>query len=233
MIVNKNNPKKANTNEIDPIKRSKLADLFRYIRSFIPLLLSHHPECEEFKDHTLNIGKMRLCIGCFIGYPSGIIGIFLLFYSKLVFIISSQILITIGIILLSTFLLSPLKLIRNKKLKIIQKIIIGFGGAFLFWGIRNLPYPQNVRILIFNYTFGGLLSILNLYHAYGFFSHCYRCQISFNWGMCSGFITIQNSFKKYNLNNFLLLMNDFSNSMKMRRDRKKSSLFSNNHKKER
>jgi len=49
------------------------------LKSFFPLFLSHHPECKHFKGHTIKVGKVRLCIGCFIGYPSAILGIFLIY----------------------------------------------------------------------------------------------------------------------------------------------------------
>lgn len=223
MILNKRTQKMAHVSDNDHGKRSKMIKLFLYIWSFLPLLLSHHPECEEFKDHTLNFKKVKLYIGCFVGYPSTIIGIQVILFFNINFIISSQILIIIGILLMSIILLSPLKQIKKKKQKIVQKIIIGIGGAFLFCGIRRLPNPPNIRFLLLYFTFGGIISVLNLYHAYGFFSHCYQCTVPFNWGKCSGFSSIQNNLEKYDLNNFLLLIQDFSNYIKMRREKKNSN----------
>jgi len=206
--------------------KSRLLRFFLYIKCFTPLLLSHHPECEKFKDHTINIGKTKLCIGCFVGYPSAFIGIFILFLTNLAFIISSQFLIIIGTFMMSVFFLSPLRLITNKKQKIFQKIIIGFGGAFLFWGIINLPNPPYIRIILTFCILVGILSILNFYHGYNFLKKCYRCNLPFNWGRCSGFTSIQNNLEKKGLNNILRWFDNYSKSIRIRREKKKSIIIS-------
>ena len=205
--------------------KSQLLRFFQIIRSFIPLLLSHHPECQKFKDHTLKVGKVRLCIGCFVGYPSTFIGIYVLFLINLIFIISSQFLIIIGIILISAFFLGPIGLITKKTQKIFQKIIIGFGVAFLFWGIYFLPYTPFIRTLSIFFIFGGILSILNFYHGYNFLIKCYHCQVPFNWGRCSGFTSIHKNFEKFGLNNILLWFDNYSKSIKFRREKKNSIIL--------
>ena len=37
--------------------------------STIRVILAHHPYCDPFKEHTFNIGKLRLCRGCWLSYP--------------------------------------------------------------------------------------------------------------------------------------------------------------------
>ena len=39
--------------------RSKIKKFLLYGKSFLPFFLSHHPECESFKGHTLNFGKVK------------------------------------------------------------------------------------------------------------------------------------------------------------------------------
>ena len=41
--------------------------MFRW--STIRVILAHHPYCDPFKEHTFNIGKLRLCRGCWLSYP--------------------------------------------------------------------------------------------------------------------------------------------------------------------
>lgn len=41
--------------------------MFRW--STIRVMLAHHPYCDPFKEHTFNIGKLRLCRGCWLSYP--------------------------------------------------------------------------------------------------------------------------------------------------------------------
>ena len=203
-----------------PNIKSKIKTFLSYIWSFGPLFLSHHPECDEFKEHTINISKVRLCIGCFVGYPTAIFGIYIIDLLNLNNIIYPQYLLMLSVLCLSTIVLSPLKKIKRKKYKILQKFIIGFGASFLFWGIRNLPNPMYINRIIFYHVFSILLSLLNLYHAYGFISTCYKCKDPFNWGQCLGFSSIQKRFQKHGLDNFLIPLNGLTNKIKNKRIQK-------------
>ena len=90
-----------------------------------PFLLSHHPDCDKFAiNHTINVGKYRFCIGCFVGYPTAIIGILAFYFLNLVNLLDSLFLLVIALILLATFFLSPLNLTKIKTIKIIQKFLI-------------------------------------------------------------------------------------------------------------
>lgn len=194
---------------------------FLYIKSFLPFFLSHHPECERFKEHTLNLGKVRLCIGCFIGYPTAICAFFLIRFLNLHLLFSAQPFFILSLIFLGTFFLSPLNLTKYKKIKIFQKILIGIGAAILFNWImeRNFSYFINIRTAFI--VFYILLTVLNLYHAYGILSSCYTCETPFNWGKCSGFCTIRNRMRKNSVDNFLLKFEDFSCRLLERRIKKK------------
>ena len=105
---------------------SKLKGFFKNYGS---LLLSHHPSCSRYKDHTLNISKIRLCIGCFIGYPSALLSIILgnfLIYPA----VSQKIwLLLIGIFMFLFQFLSLTKLTEIKLIKIIQKFLMGWGAG--------------------------------------------------------------------------------------------------------
>jgi hypothetical protein len=126
---------------------SSIKKFFLYGKSFLPFFLSHHPECERFKEHTLNIGKVRLCIGCFIGYPTALCSFFLIRILNLSSMFSTLPFFILSFIFLGTFFLSPLNLVKSKKIKIFQKILIGIGAAILFNWImeRNFSYLINLR----------------------------------------------------------------------------------------
>jgi len=201
--------------------RSKVMKFLLYGKSFLSFFLSHHPECESFKGHTLNFGKIKLCIGCFIGYPTAAIALLLIrvfdlsgfFYSPFFFVLS--------IIFLGTFFLSLLQLTRNKKIKIIQKFLIGLGAALLFNWIMKRPNSYEVNSRTAFITFYILLVFLNVYHAYGILGSCYKCSTPFNWGMCPGFCTIRKRIAENKLDNFLLKFNDFSHKILVRRVKNK------------
>ena len=200
--------------------RSKIKNGILYIYSFWPLILSHHPECDKFNNHTINFGKnVRLCIGCFVGYPIAILGMFLLPLFNITSLIPVDYFLPISIVLLATFILSPLKLTKNKTVKIIQKALIGLGSSFLFWYIMTRPNPRIVNIFIFYFSFGAILTILNIYHVLGFILTCYKCETPFLWGSCGGLISIRKNFEKFGLDNFFLSFEEFSNSIKEKRER--------------
>jgi hypothetical protein len=173
-------------------KKKKLKNGIMYAFSFWPLILSHHPVCDRFSGHTLNIGRIRFCIGCFIGYPTALLGIFLIEFFKISNLIPYENFLWIGIIFLSTFILSLLNLTKIKIIKIIQKIIIGLGASFIFWWIWYGNATPQVKLFTFSYVFSIIIGGLNIYHVYGFFRTCYKCETPFSWGKCPGFSYIRN-----------------------------------------
>ena len=202
-------------------QQGKFLKFLLYGKSFLSLLSAHHPECEKFsKSHTINIGKIRFCIGCFVGYPVAFIALFLINFLNLNSSILYSFFLTFSIIFLATFILSPLKLTKNKKIKIMQKIFIGIGAALLYSWILGLPNPARTNSTIAFIVLYILISILNLYHAYGFLNTCYRCESPFDWGRCPGFKSIRNSMEKYGLFNFLIYLEDFSYKLIERREKR-------------
>ena len=183
------------------MNREKLKSITTYLKCMKPFLLSHHPECEKFeKNHTINIGKYRFCIGCFVGYPSALIGIIIIRLLNLVEIFNSFCFLITALVLISTFVLSPLNLTKIKAIKIIQKSLIGLGSAFLFWYILTMQNPFFFNLIYFILVFGLLLTFLNVYHGYSFHKICKKCEYSMDWDNCPGFRKINECFKKHNIN---------------------------------
>lgn len=184
--------------------RGKVKTYLLYLKCMKNLLLSHHPNCDTFDNHTINIGKnTRLCIGCFVGYPVAIFGIVIIYLLNLGEIFNSTFFFTIGMMLLSFFILSPLNLTKIKAIKIIQKILIGIGSAFLFWWVWSTSNPFIINFMYFLMVFGLLLTLLNAYHVYGFYNTCKKCDTPFDWEDCPGFQDVSNCFKEHDLKNIL------------------------------
>ena len=180
---------------MNPLKK-----LYLYIKCVRPILLSHHPNCEKFgNNHTINIGKYRFCIGCYVGYPTAILGIIILYFSGLLRVFNSDLLFYTALILLSSFILSPLKLTDFKAIKIIQKALIGLGSSFLFWWVFTMPYIIYIRVMIFLLVFGFLITLLNIYHGLNLYMTCKKCEYELDWQNCPGLEEVFNCFKKYNL----------------------------------
>jgi len=101
------------------------------IKKYGQIFFSHHPSCSHYQNHTLNFPKirLRLCIGCFIGYPSALLSILLGIYFIYPAISQKIYILIFGIILFSFQFLSLTKLTEIKPIKIIQKFLIGFGAG--------------------------------------------------------------------------------------------------------
>jgi len=111
------------------------------------MLLAHHPDCPPFRTHTFSIRSVRFCIGCFIGYPAAIAGIFLGYF---IIRFGSQTLLPVGLVGVAFYLsqmLSFWKVAEKKPVKILQKCMIGLGSGFLvitafmvteLWGIWHI-----------------------------------------------------------------------------------------------
>jgi len=115
------------------------------------------------------------------------LGILIIYLLGLLIPFSSEFLLITGIILLSSFILSPLNLTKVRNIKIIQKFFIGLGFAFLFWGIWTLPNPFVNNLILFFIIFGIFYAIIMSYHAYNFYKTCKKCEYSLDWEKCPGF----------------------------------------------
>ncbi len=49
-----------------------------------PLLLAHHPTCEFYDHHVLEVYGQKLCMGCFVVYPVGFVSLVALLLGSLV-----------------------------------------------------------------------------------------------------------------------------------------------------
>ncbi len=184
--------------------------------------MSHHPECERFKNHTLNYKRIRLCIGCFIGYPTAIISILILGVFNLHRLISSRYLLIFGILFIASFVLSPLNLTKIKFVKIVQKFLIGLGSALIFWGVWSLPNSNLTNFTISFTILIKLFIIFNLYHTYSFYRTCINCKTPFDWSKCSGVSSIRQNLIKYSLTNIFEAFDEINKRILRKRENKKS-----------
>ncbi len=183
----------------------KKKSFFLYFRSIKPLILSHHPFCQTFENHTIRIGSRRFCIGCYVGYPATIFTLLFIYFARLYIAFGSGSFFLIGALLLSTFALSLLHLTESRRIKILQKASMGVGSGFLFWGIWSTPNDWITNFLSSLALFGALFLLFNAYHAYGLHRSCKKCEYGGNWGSCPGFEFYFEYLKAHDLPDFLNL----------------------------
>ena len=139
------------------------------------ILLSHHPDCEKFENHTFNIRGTRLCVGCLAFYPTFIIvfsSIYLLgFYS-----VNYEKLIYLGVLQSSILSINFLGLAKTKISKFITKVILGSGIAFILVGILKSPIIFIFKLLILAIFF-AILTVLNFLRVKIMINTCKKCDL--------------------------------------------------------
>lgn len=162
-----------------------LADIYKGFKSVAPMILSHHPPCETYKNHTINIGRVKLCIGCFIGYSSAILTILLV---KILHDQNSFNLIPIlilGIILSLAQLLSLTSLTERKSIKIMQKFLIGTGSGFIIIFLYlTINLPVTFKLVLIYIVISILVIPIGILHYRTSAKTCEKCKIKDIPGKC-------------------------------------------------
>ena len=180
-------------NNIDPVtKRSFKERIQRHYRALKPILLSHHPLCDEFQggNHTFRLFDKDFCIGCFITYPTALIFYIIGYLSGLFSILSTPNLWYIGFGGCSIYLLSILGLAKKKNIKIFTKIIIGIGIAFCVAAIWSLPYDFVINFILMSLFFMAGHIFINSIRAWHIYKTCKACKYEFDWKICPGMSSI-------------------------------------------
>ncbi len=162
-----------------------MADIYQGFKSVAPMILSHHPPCETYKNHTINIGKLKLCIGCTIGYSSAILSIILI---KILYDRNSFNLIPIlilGIIFSLAQLLSLSSITEVKSIKIIQKFLIGTGSGFIIIFLYlTINLPEIFKLIVIFICISILVIPIGLLHYRTSSKTCENCEIKKIPGKC-------------------------------------------------
>jgi len=122
-----------------------------------------------------------------VGYPVAFGSVIILYYVLNYIEITLPTLFWLGVIFMSSIILSPLNLTKYKPIKTIQKILFNIGGGFLFWWTWRLTSSTLLNFLIFFSLFSALLTLVNSYHAYGLYKTCRDCDYNLKWEKCPGF----------------------------------------------
>ena len=155
-----------------------------------PFLLAHHPSCDVFSNHTLNIRGWRLCLGCFVIYPSAIIVLTLLFilsdFHSIDYLMAFY-------IALAMFLINSIRKIvykdnLPKSVQIVFRIILGISLASILYSIWLAPQPEQYMIL------GMFLAIAigyNLFNSKKMLKTCKKCNQYSKFPKCEGLNNIK------------------------------------------
>ena len=170
---------------------------FRLLLSdFKPIMLSHHPNCDEFSAHVYHVGKRHLCIGCFTFYPVIIITIIvtLLFIDLNIYNVIGMYL--ISFIFFIPIIFSVIGLTKFRFLKILSKASNGIGVGLHLVSVFLLPFPLIVKILTLlelNFLIGAIAYI----RANHLKNDCGKCDYQGNWDDCPGMKNIRDKLYEH------------------------------------
>jgi len=170
---------------------SAFTEAKRVLVMVFPLLLSHHPICEEYMPDMLKIGKVHLCKGCFLGYSFSIFLLALYFLilpgMKMEILLEPELMIPVGIILGSLQLARAFIIRAPSWWKTVQKLLLGAGIASVIIGVVELPLDGIYRFLILAvcfFTYGLLGGVLRFHYLK---RTCQECRFHGEWERCEGF----------------------------------------------
>jgi hypothetical protein len=176
----------------EPIKKKR--GFFQTVRDFYwalqPIFWTHHPMCSYYKDHTIHLFNKDLCIGCFVGIPSGFLMLFIGSITGLFDMFNTKQLWSIGFVMISVYFLSIFGLTNSKKIKITTKIIIGSGAGFIVAAIFSYPDIFIIKLIVSIVVIGGLLSLINVIRLLKMNRTCKKCEYKRDLDHCPGFSKI-------------------------------------------
>ena len=104
---------------------------FRHLKEFTDLFLSHHKNCSCFKEHVLNLNKLRICAGCLFAA----IGIFasIILFGSIYYFLNNALYVVLfgGSLMLASFF--SMKIAQTKPSRTIRKFLLGFGMPLYYY----------------------------------------------------------------------------------------------------
>ncbi len=176
--------------------RQKFSRFRLLLSDFKPIMLSHHPNCDEFSNHVYHLGKQRLCIGCFTFYPVIIITIILtlLFVDLTIYNLIDMYL--ISFVFFIPIILSVVGLTKYRFLKISTKASNGIGVGLHLVSVFLLPLPLIIKIFtLFQINF--LVGAIAYIRSKRIKKDCIKCDYQGNWDDCPGMKNIRDKLYEH------------------------------------
>ena len=171
----------ANINIFGVSNMGRLRDYFKEN----PFLLAHHPSCESFSNHTLNIRGWRLCLGCFVIYPSAIVSLLVLFVLLNYFAFDYMAMFIGSVIFFGINLIRKIVFKDNlqKRTQVVFRMILGLSLAFILTAIWLAPPTQRLYIIL---LFLSIAIGYNLFNSKKMLKTCKECSRYPEFPKCEG-----------------------------------------------
>ncbi len=191
----------------DKAKKMKFGTKIKLaLQAIKPIITSHHPLCDQYKEHSFHLFGRDWCIGCYIGYPSGILMLIMGYLTGLFQILEVSALFITGASLMGSYILSIVGLTKIRWIKIFSKIPLGIGAAFLIAGLFSLSGPIWLSFLLSFLLIQIFITIINVKRALEMKKTCAECEYASNHNICPGMHPVMEKLNKIKKNGKISLL---------------------------
>ncbi len=162
-----------------------------------PILLSHHPNCEQYDDDVYHISKYRLCIGCFTFYPTIVVTVVLTLLFVELTIPNLILLFFISFLFFTPIFLNVLGLTKLKFIKISSKLLIGIGVGFFVVSVLFLPLLHFLVRIVLLFEVNFFIGVIAYIRARRMQKECKQCPYEGDWDSCPGMGPIRQKLLKH------------------------------------
>jgi len=177
-------------NEGPKKNKGLMGDILRGFPKLLPFALSHHPDCKQYRNDVIRLGRVRLCRGCTIAY--GLVLVIITSYLVLSPLrdlfngISPVLIIGIGVLL--GFVQVVRAVFRKMGIigKSLVKVSLGIGISMILIGILRLElgftatYWTIIGLFLLYGVVGGTLRFLYMKKT------CEECEFKADLKECKG-----------------------------------------------
>ncbi len=148
-----------------------------------PIVLAHHPSCEKFSHHTFTFRGRKLCLGCFVMYPTAAVALACLLLVNSVSSLNYLALLVTSIALFGTNALRKIAL-RDRIPQwghVFFRIVLGITLALAIMSIIRAPGDLVLPVAVLVAAVAATYNILNGFNTmnicrkcsqYTIFPHC-------------------------------------------------------------
>ena len=154
-----------------------------------PLLLAHHPTCEYYSHHVIDVYGQKVCMGCFIVYPVAFFSLVSLLLLRLTVLSTEISAVPTLLLYLFGFALILPKVIgkiapgtRTKNTRIVTKALLATGLAFISLPFFFRPTDRVQTVVLFL----GFLIPYVVYKGLTATDDCEGCPEAEDFPNCSG-----------------------------------------------
>lgn len=159
-----------------------------FAKSLMPFILSHHPECDQYKNDYIIVKGVKLCIGCTFVISTALLMFIIDLFVDLwgLYLVKYHVLFLVLGLSIEALYYTGLGR-ENKKIKIFSKIVLGAIIACIFIYILHANASTTAKAITFIYTYMLINAIISGTRIIHIERKCKKCTEYKDFPLCSGF----------------------------------------------